>query len=74
MPGCLRKKDKEELLRVKKDCQFLYDRFFCGEYLRYFKKEMYEFINMAESFPDTYQGSYRDREEFRKFLIRNLRL
>lgn len=72
-PGCL-KKIKKELIQVKKDSQFLYDRFFCGKDIVSIKKEMYEFINMAESFPDTYQGPYKDREDFRKFLIRNLRL
>lgn len=73
-PGCLRKKDQEELIAGKKDAQFVYDRFFCGQDLGDFKTPINEFLDKAESFPADYEGSYGDSWEFRKFLIRNLRL
>jgi hypothetical protein len=73
-PGCLRKKDIEELIKGKRDAQFLYDRFFCGKDVGDFKTLIYDFFDKAESFPADYEGSYRDPGEFRKFLIRNLRL
>jgi hypothetical protein len=72
--GCLRKKDQKELITGKKDAQFLYDRFFCGQDVGDFKTPINEFLDKAESFPADYEGSYRDPWEFRKFLIRNLRL
>lgn len=36
-------------------------------------KIIFEFIKEAKSFPDAYQGPYRDYEDFRKLLARNLR-
>jgi hypothetical protein len=72
-PKCLTKIDKKELSQVKKDSQFIYDRFFCGDERKHWMKMLFEFIEESKSFPDSYESAYRDYENWRKFLARNLR-